>query len=127
MTLSLLLDEQISPRVAEQLRRAHPEVPIHSLHGWWEGALLGQHDATVLRTALEARLTLVTYDLKTIPPILVEWETLGQDHDGVILVDDRSIPTHDFGSLGRALWAHWNLYHESEWLNRTDFLRPARR
>lgn len=125
--LSLLLDEQISPRIAEQVRQRHPEVPIHSLHEWREGALLGRDDATVLRTALEARLTLVTYDLKTISPLLVEWGVLGQEHSGVILVDGRSIPSHDFGALGRALVAHWNKYRGDEWLNRVDFLRPARR
>jgi len=64
-----------------------------------------------LRTAKEFsidRLTLATDNLKTIPPLLVEWGLNGVSHGGAILIDDRTIASCDFGGLIRALTRLWD-------------------
>ncbi len=123
--LSLLLDEQISPQVVAALSVLAAEVPVVSIHGWRGGALLGSDDALVLQEAAQEGLTLVTYDLKTIPPVLVEWGIAGQPHGGVILVDDRSISPADFGGLTRALLYCWQVQGGWDWTDRILYLKPA--
>jgi len=71
--LSILLDEQISPEIAKQVQIKHPEITIFSMHHWHQGHFLGMSDEAILQAAKIERLTLITYDQKTIPPILVNW------------------------------------------------------
>lgn len=69
--LSLLLDEHLSPVIAEQLRASHPELLIFSLQEWHDGAYLGASDATLLAAAYREGLTLITRDISTISPLLL--------------------------------------------------------
>lgn len=85
--LSFLLDEHISPKVAEQIQRKQPKISIFSLLNWQTGRYLGVEDEIILKAATEARLTLVTYDQNTIPLILVKWGEAQISHSGVIFVD----------------------------------------
>lgn len=124
--LSLLLDEQISPAVAAQLRGKQADVPVQSLYEWRAGAFVGASDDLVLRAAAQESLTLVTYDLKTIPPLLAEWGATGISHGGVIFVDNRTIPSHDFGGLLRSLLACWNLRQSFDWSDRVTYLEASR-
>jgi hypothetical protein len=48
MSLSLLLDEHISPAVAQQVQAKRPEVSIVSLYDWRGGVLAGADDAPLL-------------------------------------------------------------------------------
>ena len=120
--LSLLLDEHISPVVAEQLRARNLSIIVQSIHHWRSGALCGTPDSRVLEAAAEERLTLVTFDLKTIPPILTEWTATGRSHGGVILVDQRTIRPEHFGQLVRALEQLWEREHPRDWTDRIVFL-----
>lgn len=122
--LSLLLDQQISPDVAEQVRQKRPEIAILSLYEWRGGAFVGVADPLILQAAVEDHLTLVTYDRKTIPPVLLEWGTTGTSHGGVVFVDNLTIPSNDFGRLVRALIYYWEQEHDGEWTDRIGFL-PA--
>jgi hypothetical protein len=122
--LSLLLDQNISPTVAEQARAKHSGIEIVSLYSWRGGAVVGAADPIILRGAAEEGLTLVTYDRKTFPPILAEWGTEGRDHAGVIFVDDRTVRSSEIGRLVRALIYYWNRESSGEWTNRAGFL-PA--
>ena len=122
--LSFLLDEQISPNIAEQIKLKHPEIPVFSLHNWHNGAYLGIVDEVILQNAAIEKITLVTYDQKTIPPILVEWGQANLNHAGVIFIDYRSISPRDFGSLVKALVWLWKTQSKSNWQNRIVYLRP---
>jgi hypothetical protein len=121
--VKLLLDEHISPEVAGGFRDGRDKPTILSLVEWETGRFLGQPDELILKIAAAQKLTLVTYDRKTIPPLLKMWAESGRDHGGVVFVDERTIPPSDFGGLIRALQklaresAHWN------WTNRICFLR----
>jgi hypothetical protein len=122
--LAYLLDENISFVVAEQLARKNPRMSVQSVHRWRGGALVGQDDGSILRAATQERLTLVTYDLKTIPPLLTEMAADSEAHAGVIFVDDASIRGNNFGGLVMALLSHWQRYAVEEWTNRVGFLEP---
>ncbi len=122
--LSLLLDQHLSREITEQVRAKRPEIPILSLHEWREGLFVGIADPLILHAAADEGLTLVTYDRKTIPPVLVEWGTSGISHGGVVFVDNLTIASSDFGRLVRALIYYWDAEHASDWTNRIGFL-PA--
>lgn len=123
--LALLLDEQISPVVARQLAGHQLGLRVETVHRWRQGELLSKPDWLVLQAATDEQLTLVTYDLKTIPPILVEWGGLGISHAGVILIDERTIATDDFGGLIRALTLLWQRERHANWTDRMLYLPPS--
>lgn len=122
--LSFLLDEQISPQVDEQLSKKRPDIDIFSAHTWQQGVFRAASDEVLLTAARKAALTLVTYDLRTIPPLLRQWGDLGLSHAGVIFIDHRSIPSNQFGILVKTLIWLWDAEHQSLWLNRIVFLQP---
>ncbi|HLK55834.1 MAG TPA: hypothetical protein VKU00_04700 [Chthonomonadaceae bacterium] len=122
--LSLLLDQHISMEVAEQVRAKRPEIPILSLYEWRDGAFIGIVDPLILQAVAEEGLTLVTYNRKTIPPVLVEWGISGIEHGGVVFVDNFTIASSDFGRLVRGLIHFWDQEHTRDWTNRIGFL-PA--
>lgn len=123
--LALLLDEQISPVVAARLRERRPGLRVECVARWREGALAGQADERVLHAAAEDALTLVTYDLRTIPRLLAEWATCSQAHAGIIFVDQHTIRPSDFGGLVRALELVWDRERDEAWTNRIVFLEQA--
>jgi predicted nuclease of predicted toxin-antitoxin system len=125
MALRLLTDEQIPDTVARQVRTHRPDISIESFHTWHDGAMRGQPDALVLAEAVAEGLTLITYDQRTIPPLLQEWADLQQSHCGVILVDGRSLPVNNIGKLLKALTALWDRESSWEWKDRIVFLKPA--
>jgi hypothetical protein len=96
--LRLLLDEHISPRVATGLRRRNRGLMVYPLVEWQEGDFLGRDDSACLRAAFSQRLTLVTYDRRTIPPLLKAWAEEGRHHGGVIFVDEKSISPSNIGA-----------------------------
>ena len=126
MALTFLTDEQISHIVAEQVQAKRPDILITSVRAWRSGTFQGKTDESLLRAAAEDGLTLVTYDQRTIPPVLTEWGIRGEAHAGVLFVDGSTVPQGDIGSLIRALIQHWDLTHTWEWENVISFLRAAR-
>jgi len=101
--LKLLLDEHISPDVAIGFRKRNKAVTIVALAEFENGRLIGLSDPDLLSEAARLHLTLVTYDLRTIPPLLKCWAEEARSHGGVIFVDEKTIPPSDFGALIRAL------------------------
>jgi hypothetical protein len=121
--LRLLLDEHISPMVASGLRRRDRALTVHSMAAWEAGSFLGQDDAACLRAAARQGLTLVTYDRRTIPPLLKAWSEEGRSHAGVIFVDEKTISPAEIGALVRALTALVKEARIWDWTNRVCFLR----
>lgn len=121
--LKLLLDEHISPAVARGLRKRLPGVEVFALIEWEAGGFLGQDDAVCLAEALRQQRTFVTYDRRTIAPLLKEWAEAGKGHAGVIFVDDRTIPPSEIGALVNALAALSTEGVKWDWRDRVCFLR----
>jgi hypothetical protein len=120
--LNLLLDEHISPAVGAGLKRRLPRITVYALAEWDNGAQLGRDDAGCLEEAARQKLTMVTYDRRTIPPLLKAWAESGIHHAGVVFVDEKTIAPSDIGGLVRALVElakaelHW------DWTDRVCFL-----
>jgi hypothetical protein len=125
--LRLLLDEQISPTVAQSLQARCPSVRIFSLADWKDGIYLSAPDEEILIAASHERITLVTYDLKTIGPILKSWGEQGSDHSGVIFIDDKTIRSEDFGGLVLALEELTQRQGRMDWKNQVVFLERYRK
>lgn len=121
--LRLLLDEHISPGVADGLRRRSRSLRVFCMATWDGGEFLGQTDSVCLQQAAAQGLTLVTYDRRTIPPLLKVWAEEGRQHGGVIFVDERSISPADTGSLIRALSQLASETGEWNWTDLVIFLR----
>ena len=121
--LKLLLDEHISPDVADGLRRRNRTTIVRYMAEWGNGDFLGQEDSACLQEAATQGLTLVTYDRRTIPPLLKVWAEEERKHGGVVFVDEKTISLTDIGGL---VWALTRLLKETgkwDWTNRVSFLR----
>ena len=121
--LKLLLDEHISPTVADGLRRRNRSLTVLCMATWEQGEFLGQQDAVCLQQAVAQGLTLVTYDRRTIPPVLKVWAEEGRKHGGVIFVDEKTITPADMGGLVRALGELARTTVRWDWTDRVCFLR----
>ena len=121
--LKLLLDEHISPEVAEGLGRRKRTIVVRYIAEWEEGDFLGQQDSACLQEAGRQGLTLVTYDRRTIPPLLKAWAEEERKHGGVIFVDEKTISPADIGGLVRALSKLSKETASGDWTNRVCFLR----
>ena len=124
--LKLLLDEHISPQVASGVKRRNRSLVIHSMVQWESGNFLGKEDPVCLLEAAKQRLTLVTYDRRTIPPLLKLWAEEERSHGGVIFVDEKTISPADIGGLVRALISLAREAGEMDWTNEVYFLRSGR-
>ena len=118
----MLLDEHISPAVASGLRRRSRTLEVSALAEWEGGGFLGLADAVCLHHAAAHGWTLVTYDRRTIPPLLRSWAEAGQHHGGVIFVDEKTIPPSDNGGLFHALSALAKEGAAWDWPDRICFL-----
>jgi hypothetical protein len=121
--LKLLLDEHISPGVAHSMRRRDRKLVVVALVDWEEGIFLGQEDTASLQEAAIQKLTLVTYDRRTIPPLLKNWSEEGRQHAGVIFVDEKTISPADIGGLVQSLSLLMKEARDWDWTDRICFLR----
>jgi len=121
--LKFLLDEHVSPDVADGLRRRNRTIIVRYMVEWENGNFLGQEDSACLQEAATQGLTLVTDDRRTIPPLLKAWAEEERMHGGVVFVDEKTISLTDIGGL---VWALKRLLKETgkwDWTNRVSFLR----
>jgi hypothetical protein len=58
--------------------------------------------------------------------LLYEWGATGEEHTGVLFVDEKSIREGDIGGMLNALIEFWDLRQGWEWTNTVDFLRPSK-
>ena len=123
MALRYLLDENISPVIAQQIRQKQPDLPVESLQEW-RGDLMGKPDSSVLRAAHEAGMVVVTFDTQILAELYF-WFAEARPFSGLLFVDDKTIGNNDFGALVASLIAFWNVHQEEEWANRLAYLhRP---
>lgn len=125
--IELLTDEQISPAAAKHASAKCQGISIVAMKSWEGGHFLGAPDGLVLAEAHKQKLTLVTFDLRTIPPLIRLWAEQGIDHGGVVLVDERTLPQSDIGGLITALCAVWRSQGDMDWTNRVVYLRSGGR
>lgn len=120
--MKLLLDEHLSPRLADIVRSLAPELDVLSIHQWQHGRFTNQPDERILRAAAAEGRTLVTFDLRTIPRVLAEFGVCGESHAGVLFISAKSFAANDFKAVGRALVNVAGRTAGEEWTNRVEFL-----
>jgi len=123
--LAFLLDEHISPAVGAGIAVLRPLIRVEAMQSWRNEALLGADDPTILLAAATDGLTLVTSDLRTIPPLLKAWTDQGRSHGGVVLVPRQTIRASDIGGLARALVSLWDASATTFLMDRIVYLRAG--
>jgi hypothetical protein len=124
--LHILTDEQIDPDVAAAAKKRCRGIQITTLFDWLDGHFIGASDEEILKEAARQSMSLLTFDLKTIPPLLRAWGERGVDHGGVIFVDNKSFAQNDISGISKALVELWELQAKHDWKNRCFFLTPTR-
>lgn len=118
-----LTDEHISPAVAKQARRKCKGIEITAIQQWRGGAFLGVADEVFIPQAGKEGLVVVSYDQRTLLPLVKIWAEAGVNHGGMVLVDQRTIDPRNIGRLVGALCELWEMEHRTDWSNRIVFLR----
>lgn len=109
MSLTFLLDEDLSHRVAAGLRqRGVDAVSVHEL-GRANAAV---SDEAQLEAAAAAGRVLVTYNRADFQALDAAWRLRGQAHAGILWCGERTIPRRAIGELVRAI-AAFGARHES--------------
>jgi predicted nuclease of predicted toxin-antitoxin system len=121
--LKLLLDEHIPPAVARGLKMRIRSIEVHALRNWQGGSFLGQPDEVILDDAASLNLTLVTYDLDTIPKVLSDRMRVGLPHGGVVFIPQNQIRSSDVGGIVHALSELHKREGKADWTNRVVFIR----
>ena len=97
--MKLLLDEQISGKVAERLcERGHDVIAVTA-----EQSLRGLSDPDVFEIAQGLDRAVVTYNRDDFEGIIREYAGIGREHHGLIIVHPVRFPSQDFARLVDAL------------------------
>lgn len=123
--MKLLLDEHLWPGLAGFVRKLLPAAQIESIHDYSGGRLVNCDDRTILQEAGGAGMTLVTFDVNTIPGLLREMFVEQENHAGVVFVSSKSFAQNDHAGLAAALVELVRTDSGQPWTNRVVFLRKA--
>jgi hypothetical protein len=97
--VKLLLDEQISGKVAERLRERDCDVIAVAA----ETALRGLSDPDVFEIAQAQGRAVVTYNRADFEAINLEYAEARREHNGLVIVHPIRFPSRDFARLAKAL------------------------
>jgi hypothetical protein len=99
--VKLLLDEQISDKVAERLRdRGHDVIATTA-----EPSLRGLSDPDLFEFAQRESRTLVTYNRADFEVIIRAYTEASHQHHGLVIVHPKRFPSWEFARLADALAA----------------------
>ena len=97
--MKLLLDEQISGRVAERLRdRGHDVIATTA-----EPSLRGLSDSDLFEFAQREGRAVVTYNRADFEAIVREYAEANRQHAGLVIVHPTRLPSWEFARLSKAL------------------------
>jgi hypothetical protein len=97
--VKLLLDEQISGKVAERLRKQGCDVVATTD----EPPLRGLSDPDLFEVAQVQERVVVTYNRPDFEAIVREYAEAGRGHQGLVIVHPTRFPSHEFSRLTKAL------------------------
>ena len=99
--MKLLLDEQISGKVAERLRGGGHDVVATAA----DPSLRGLKDPDLFDVAQRQERALVTYNRADFEAIVRDYAGRNREHHGLVIVHPRRFPSHEFARLAKALAA----------------------
>lgn len=120
MAPRLLLDAHLSPIIAGLLRERGIEAV--SLQEWRGGHFFSRPDIDLLEAATGEGLTLVSFDVGTIPILLRELAESEVAHSGVILISSKTFRPQAFRPLADAIVRYIAASGDQDWQNRVEFL-----
>lgn len=85
--MRLILDEHVSPDIAQGLRE--DGIDVVEVSNWLSGTLRSTEDDFILAIAAEEDRVLVSYDVNTIPSLIGIWSEQEKHHAGVTLSAER--------------------------------------
>jgi len=97
--VKLLLDEQISGKVAERLRDRGHDVTAATK----DPSLRGLSDPDLFEVAQQQGRALVTYNRVDFEPIVREYAETAHEHHGLVIVHPTRFPSWEFTRLASAL------------------------
>jgi Domain of unknown function (DUF5615) len=97
--VKLLLDEQISGKVAERLRNRGHDVTAATD----DASLRGLGDPDLFEVAQQRGRALVTYNGVDFEPIIREYAQMNRDHHGLVLVHPMRFPGWEFTQMAAAM------------------------
>jgi hypothetical protein len=118
--MRLLLDENVSPRLAEALRRAGLDAV--AIQGWRSGSFMAAPDEELLAAAAEDGRILLTADEQTIRPLLRSWAMSDRLHSGVLFLRGDETAEPRIGDLVRRIVSLDTTLGEADWTNRAMYL-----
>lgn len=99
--MKLLLDEQISGKVAERMREhGHDVLSVTA-----DPSLRGLSDPDVSETAQQQKRAIVTYNRADFEAIIREYAATNREHHGLVIVHPIRFPSQEFSRLAKALAA----------------------
>lgn len=99
--MKLLLDEMLSPDIAEQLRqRGHDVIAVSE-----RPDLRTEPDHVIFATAQEERRVLVTENIGDFRQIASAELQAARSHWGLVFTTNRSFPRHNARAIGRMIMA----------------------
>jgi hypothetical protein len=97
--VKLLLDEQISGKVAERVRdRGHDVTAVTD-----DPSLRGLSDPDLFQVTQQQSRTLVTYNRVDFEPIIRECAQMDREHHGLVIVHPTRFPSWQFARLAAAI------------------------
>lgn len=87
------------------------------------GTIAHVSDDEILLVAAAEECVLVTYDKRSLQPLVKEWAETGRHHAGVVVIDARTIRQGDIGGQIRSLRALVRDAGEEDWRDLLVFLR----
>lgn len=97
--MKLLLDEQISSKVAKRLRDRGHDVGAATD----DPSLRGLNDPDLFEVAQEQGRAMVTYNRVDFEPIVREYAETNREHHGLVIVHPTRFPSWEFARLASAL------------------------
>jgi hypothetical protein len=97
--VKLLLDEQISGKVAERLRDRGHEVTAATD----DASRRGLSDPDLFEVAQQQARALVTYNRVDFEPIIREYAQMDREHHGLVIVHPTRFPSWEFARMAAAL------------------------
>lgn len=108
--MKLLLDEQISGKIAERMReRGHDALAVTA-----DLALRGLSDPDLFETAQQQKRAVVTYNRADFEVIIREYALANREHHGLVIVHPIRFPSQEFNRLAKALTAFVDTFPPSK-------------
>ena len=123
MAAGVLLDAHLATGIVVGLRRLG--IDAVSLAEWRGGAYRTGSDDDNLRAAHEERRALVTFDVRSIPPLVRALAEQRSDHSGVILISRKTFAQNDVRQIVQSLARMLNERPGDAFANQVLFLARA--